>query len=48
MSGAGYFGLDRGPKFALYPLLVNLAYGILTALVAKSIIGKNPKQRNMS
>ena len=41
-SGAGYFGLARGPKFTLYLLLVNLPYGIVTALVAKAIIGKKP------
>ncbi len=41
MSGAGYFGLQHGgPMFTLYLLLVNLPYGIVTALVAKSIIGK--------
>ena len=42
MSGAGYFGLQRGPKFTLYLLLVNLPYGIVTALVAKAIIGNKP------
>jgi len=41
MSGAGYFGLQRGgPMFALYLLLVNLPYGIVTALAARAIIGK--------
>jgi hypothetical protein len=41
MSGAGYFGLQLGgPKFALYLLLVNLPYGIITALTARAIIGK--------
>src|SRR5438046_4115421 len=35
MSGAGFFGLEHGgPKFTLYLLLVNLPYGIVTALVA--------------
>ena len=38
-SGAGYFGLERGPKFTLYLLLVNLPYGLATAWVAKAIIG---------
>jgi len=39
-SGAGYFGLQAGgPKFTLYLLLVNLPFGIVTALVAKLIIG---------
>ena len=41
MSGAGYFGLQHGgPMFALYLLLVNLPYGIVTALAARAIIGK--------
>ena len=43
MSGAGFFGLEYGgPRFALYLLLVNLPYGIITALVARAIIGKQP------
>jgi hypothetical protein len=43
MSGAGYFGLQHGgPAFMLYLLLVNLPYGIITALAARAIIGKNP------
>jgi hypothetical protein len=42
MSGAGYFGLQRGPRFTLYLLLVNLPYGIITALAARAIIGKKP------
>ena len=42
MSGAGYFGLHRGPMFTLYLLLVNLPFGIVTALAAKAIIGKQP------
>src|SRR2546428_2424763 len=42
MSGAGYFGLHRGPAFTLYLLLVNLPFGIVTALAAKAIIGKHP------
>jgi hypothetical protein len=43
MSGAGYFGLQRGgPMFAVYLLLVNLPYGIITALAARAIIGKKP------
>lgn len=41
MSGAGYFGLEKGgPKFTLYLLLVNLPFGIITALAARAIIGK--------
>jgi hypothetical protein len=42
MSGAGFFGLERGPRFTLYLLLVNLPYGIVTAVVAKAIIGNKP------
>ena len=43
MSGAGYFGLGKGgPMFTLYLLLVNLPYGLITALVAKVIIGNKP------
>jgi hypothetical protein len=43
MSGAGFFGLEQGgPRFAVYLLLVNLPYGIITALVARAIIGKQP------
>lgn len=42
MGGAGYFGLHRGPTFTVYLLLVNLPFGIVTALVASAIIGKKP------
>jgi hypothetical protein len=43
MSGAGFFGLEHGgPRFAVYLLLVNLPFGIITALVARAIIGKQP------
>ena len=43
MSGAGYFGLKQGgPMFAVYLLLVNLPYGIITALAARAIIGTQP------
>ena len=43
MSGAGFFGLRQGgPMFTLYLLLVNLPFGIITALVARAIIGMNP------
>ena len=42
MSGAGYFGLHQGPRFTLYLLLVNLPFGIVTALAARAIIGKHP------
>lgn len=42
MSGAGYFGLNKGPTFTLYLVLVNLPFGIVTALIARGIIGKNP------
>ena len=42
MSGAGFFGLNKGPMFTIYLLLVNLPFGIVTALVARAIIGKHP------
>lgn len=43
MSGAGLFGLQQGgPLFTLYLLLINVPYGITTALVARAIIGENP------
>jgi len=43
MSGAGYFGLQKGgPMFTVYLLLVNLPFGIITALAARAIIGKEP------
>ena len=42
MSGAGYFGLNKGPMFTAYLVLVNLPFGIVTALAAKAIIGKHP------
>ena len=43
MSGAGLFGLRRGgPMLTVYLLLVNLPFGIVTALAAWAIIGENP------
>ena len=42
MSGAGYFGLHQGPMFTVYLLLVNLPFGIVTALAARAIIGSKP------
>jgi len=39
LGGAGFFGLRQGPMFTLYLLLVNLPFGIVTALVARAIIG---------
>jgi hypothetical protein len=42
MSGAGFFGLNKGPAFTVYLLLVNLPFGIVTALAARAIIGKHP------
>src|SRR6266851_3119744 len=43
MSGAGYFGLKHGgPMFTRYLLLVNLPFGIITALAARAIIGMKP------
>ena len=42
-SGAGYFGLEHGgPTLTLYLLLVNLPFGIVTALVARAVIGNKP------
>ena len=43
MRGAGYFGLQQGgPMLTFYLLLVNMPFGITTALVARAILGKNP------
>ena len=42
LSGAGFFGLERGSGFMVYLLLVNLPFGIIMALVARVIIGKQP------
>ena len=43
MSGAGYFGLRQGgPMFTVYLLLINLPFGIITALAAGAIIGEKP------
>ncbi len=42
MGGMGFFGLRQGPMFTLYLVLVNLPFGITTALVARAIIGKHP------
>ena len=42
MSGAGYFGLNQGPRLTLYLLLVNVPFGIVTALTAKAILGEQP------
>ena len=43
MGGAGFFGLKMGgPMFTLYLLLVNLPFGIITALAARAIIGREP------
>src|SRR5438477_5754379 len=44
MSGAGYFGLHRGPTFTVYLLLVNLPFGIVTALAARAIIGRQDRK----
>ena len=42
-SGAGFFGLRQGgPMFTLYLLLINLPFGIITALAARAIIGMKP------
>jgi len=43
MSGAGFFGLEKGgPGFMVYLLLVNVPFGIVTALAARAIIGMKP------
>jgi hypothetical protein len=43
LAGAGFFGLEKGgPRFTAYLLLVNLPFGIITALLARAIIGKKP------
>ncbi len=42
MAGAGFFGLNKGLTFTVYLLLVNLPFGIITALTARAIIGKHP------
>jgi hypothetical protein len=42
LGGAGFFGLREGPMFTLYLLLINLPFGIITALVARVIIGRHP------
>jgi hypothetical protein len=43
LSGAGYFGLRQGgPRFTVYLLLINLPFGIITALAARLIIGETP------
>jgi hypothetical protein len=40
-SGAGYFGLQKGGwKYTVYLLLVNLPFGIITALAARITLGK--------
>ena len=41
-AGAGFFGLNQGPLFTFYLVLVNLPFGIVTALVARAIIGDRP------
>ncbi len=42
-SGAGFFGLRQGgPMFTLYLLLINLPFGIVTALTARAILGMKP------
>jgi hypothetical protein len=40
MSGAGFFGLRKGAMLPYYLLLVNLPFGIVTALAAKGMIRK--------
>ena len=43
MAGAGFFELQMGgPLFTLYLVLVNLPFGITTALAARAILGTTP------
>jgi len=43
IAGAGFFGLKMGgPLFTVYLLLVNLPFGIVTAMATRSIIGCKP------
>jgi len=43
LAGAGLFGLEKGgPMLTFYLVLVNLPFGIITALAARAIIGGNP------
>ena len=42
MKGLGYFGLGVGLPFTVYLLAVNLPYGIVTAIVARILMGRNP------
>ena len=43
LGGAGYFGLRLGgPLFTVYLVLINLPFGIITALAARAIIGEMP------
>jgi hypothetical protein len=43
LGGAGFFGLRAGGlMFTVYLLLVNLPFGITTALAAKAILGRTP------
>src|SRR5207253_4649995 len=49
MSGAGYFGLRQGgPMFTIYLLLVNLPFGIITALAAKAVMIPNRSEEHTS
>jgi hypothetical protein len=42
-AGAGFFGVKiGGPLFTVYLLLVNVPFGIVTALTARAIIGRRP------
>jgi hypothetical protein len=40
LHGTGFFALGKGVPFALYLLLVNVPYGIVTAIVAEWISGE--------
>jgi len=40
LGGNGLFGLNKGPAFTMYLLLVNAPFGIVTALVARWLAAK--------
>jgi len=42
MHGMGMFGAASGPEMPVYLLIVNVPYGLVTALVARVLIGSRP------
>ncbi|HEX9859721.1 MAG TPA: hypothetical protein VGB23_00850 [Nitrospirota bacterium] len=42
MHGMGFFGAEAGPGMPVYLMLVNVPYGIVTAVVARLLIGGKP------